>query len=126
MLRYFSGQHHPQQALAERVGFVAKTDATMTGFIAGHRTTRFDCDGELQWLLVAPAFRGGPTAALLLGELAAWFARYRAARVCVNVGLDNERARRFYARHGAVVLRDHWMIWEDITMLAAAGARLES
>jgi GNAT superfamily N-acetyltransferase len=126
MLRYFAGEHHPQQALASRVGFVAKAGETMTGFIAGHRTTRFDCDGELQWLLVAPTSRGGPTAGRLLGELAAWFAREGVTRVCVNVAIDNDRARRFYARYGAVELGEHWMVWQDITALAAADAPLES
>jgi GNAT superfamily N-acetyltransferase len=115
MLRYFAGEHHPQHALTARVGFVAEEEGAVTGFITGHRTTRFGCDGELQWLLVAPASRGGPTAARLLAELAMWFARKGVTRVCVNVEADNERARRFYARHGAVTLREHWMVWEDIT-----------
>ena len=120
MAAYFAGEHHPRHALAPRAGFVAEADGRMIGFVAGHLTTRFGCDGELQWLFVAPERRGRGAAELLLDGLAHWFAGQSAARVCVNVEPDNERARRFYARHGARALSDYWMVWPDI---AAARTR---
>lgn len=120
MRRYLSGEHHPQHALAQRVMFVAESGGSMAGYIAGHRTTRFGCEGELQWLLVAPAYRGGAAAARLLAELATWFATQGVSRVCVNVAPENEAARRFYARHGAVALSEHWMLWSDVAVAAKA------
>ena len=121
MRRYLAGKHHPQQALAPRVAFVAQAEATLAGYIAGHRTTRLGCAGELQWLLVAPAHRGGPVAAGLLAALAGWFVAQGAERVCVNVAPENDPARRFYARRGAVVLTEHWMVWPNVGAAAWHG-----
>jgi GNAT superfamily N-acetyltransferase len=120
MRRYLIGEHHPQRALPARAAFVALAEGALTGFIAGHLTTRFGCDGELQWLLVAPAWRGSAAAPGLLQVLAAWFAAQRAARICVNVALENVGARRFYARCGAVDLSEGWMVWPDISVSAPA------
>lgn len=50
----------------------------------------------------------------LLRCLARWFTEQQARKICVNVEPDNAPARAFYARHGAVVLRDYWMVWNDI------------
>ena len=66
MRLYLAGEHHPQHARSARVAFLAEFDGAAVGYIAGHLTTRFGCDGELQWLLVAPCHRGGPTATRLL------------------------------------------------------------
>jgi ribosomal protein S18 acetylase RimI-like enzyme len=111
---YLAGEHHPQHALAERVVYVAERSGAMIGFIAGHRTTRFGCDGELQWLFVLPEHRGSGAADRLLDELAAWFVGAGAHRVCVNVEPENERARRFYERRGAKPMSEHWMDWPEI------------
>ena len=126
MRRYLAGDHHPQQARASRTAFVAEAAGVLQGFVAGHLTARFDCDGEVQWLLVASAARGGPVAAALLGAMAAWFVAERAARVCVNVAAENLRARRFYARHGAVELSEHWMVWPDIAAAVGRQGRYEA
>ena len=112
MLPYLLGRHHPQQALGPRAMWMALDGDLPIGYIAGHLTRRFDCDGELQYLYVLPAHRGGVVAAGLLRQLARWFVEQGARRVCVDVG--NERAHRFYTRHGATELRKHWLVWEDI------------
>lgn len=122
MRRYLAGEHHPQQALAPRAAFVAEAAGALAGYVAGHRTTRFGCAGELQWLLVAPGHRGGPVAAGLLTALAAWFVAQGAERVCVNVAPENAAARRRYARCGAVALSEHWMVWPDVGGVLAARA----
>jgi GNAT superfamily N-acetyltransferase len=121
MRLYLAGEHHPRHALAPRVAFVAEEGGRVIGFIAGHLTTRFGCHGELQWLFVAPERRGGGAAARLLERLAAWLAAHGAARVCVNVEPENTPARRFYARHGAQGLDEHWMVWPDIGHDVRAG-----
>lgn len=115
MLRYLLGEHHPQQALGPRVMWIALDRDLPVGYIAGHLTRRFDCQGELQYLYVLPSHRGGQPAAGLLRQLARWFVEQGAHRVCVDVG--SERARRFYARHRAVELGKHWLVWEDVGIL---------
>jgi GNAT superfamily N-acetyltransferase len=115
MAAYFRGQHHPQHALLPRAGFVAIVDAAVIGYIAGHLTQRFDCQGELQYLYVAPAYRRSGVARNLFGRLAAWFGEQQALRVCVNVDEDSHGARPFYVSMSATDLCPHWMEWQDIT-----------
>src|SRR5882672_11537802 len=55
---YMSGEHNPQHALAPRTVIVAEIGGTIVGFIAGHLTRRYDCDGELEWINVLPGHRG--------------------------------------------------------------------
>jgi len=52
MEAYFNGQHHPQQALLPRAGYVALDGDQVIGYIAGHRTNRHGCQGEVQYLFV--------------------------------------------------------------------------
>src|ERR1700733_14801497 len=54
---YFTGDHHPQQALLPRIGYVAIDGSEMAGYIAGHLTERLGCDGEIKYMFVAPAYR---------------------------------------------------------------------
>jgi GNAT superfamily N-acetyltransferase len=120
MTAYFDGQYHPQHALLPRVIYVAFERGVLIGYIAGHVTRRFGCDGELEWLYVTPEWRRNGVASELLRRLALWFKQQRASRVCVNVAISNVVAHRFYARNGAVVLNQHWLVWDDIA--AASGA----
>jgi ribosomal protein S18 acetylase RimI-like enzyme len=114
MARYLAGEHHPQHALMPRVLYVALGGDAVVGYIAGHLTRRYGCDGELQWIYVIPEHRGSGVASELLCRLAAWFVEQKAARVCVDVTPTNTRARRFYTRHGAVTLKPYWLVWDDI------------
>ena len=112
MSRYLAGVHHPQQALPPRVMWIAARGQAPIGYVAGHLTRRFGCDGELQWIYVVPEHRRTGVASTLLRLLADWFVEQEARRVCVDVGDD--AARPFYRRHGAAELNRHWMVWEDI------------
>jgi ribosomal protein S18 acetylase RimI-like enzyme len=113
---YLNGEHSPQQALAERVAFVALDEDAVVGLVAGHRTKRFGCDGELEWIDVAKECRGQGIADGLMVTMMAWFGEHGALRVCVNVAPENAVAQRFYARHGAVPLHEYWMVWNDIRL----------
>lgn len=122
MLQYLMGLHHPRHALAPRAMWVAEAGSMPVGYVAGHLSRRFGCEGELQWIYVVPEHRGTAVASTLLRLLAAWFIEQGARRVCVDVGDD--AARPFYRRHGAEELGEHWMMWEDISALGSdASAR---
>lgn len=114
MAAYFQGAHHPQHALLPRVGFVAEERGRVVGYIAGHQTTRFDCDGEVQYLFVAPDHRQRGVASGLLRALAAWFQARGIARVCVDVDVSSPGAVPFYVHHGAVPINRFWYMWTDI------------
>lgn len=114
MARYLLGEHHPQFALAERVVLIAESEGKAVGYTGGHRTTRHDCEGELQYLYVVPTHRRSGVAGRMVGALARWFEGHGIRRVCVDVDPDNERARAFYSAHGAGELNSHWMVWQDL------------
>lgn len=116
---YLAGAHHPQHALAERAMWMAEAGGHAVGYVAGHLTRRFGCDGELQWIYVVPAWRRTGVASALLAHLAAWFVARGARRVGVDVGDD--AARPFYRRHGAEDLNRHWMVWPDVGAAVAPG-----
>jgi ribosomal protein S18 acetylase RimI-like enzyme len=115
---YFEGEHNPQLALPPRVGFVAMEGDTMVGFIAGHLTRRYSCDGEVQWIHVAPEGRRSGIASELLHLLAKWFVEQNALKVCVDVDPSNTAGLQFYKRHGAADLHPHWLYWNDIRTVA--------
>ena len=111
---YLDGELHPQHALIPRVSYVAFEGESLVGFIAGHLTRRYACEGELEWINAVPERRGTAVASELLRFLAAWFVEQKASRICVDVQPANTIARRFYTRHGAEKLNAHWMVWNDI------------
>jgi GNAT superfamily N-acetyltransferase len=111
---YLAKEHHPRQALRPRISYVALAGNALVGYIAGHLTRRYQCDGELQWINVIPKQRGTGVAAELLRRLAKWYVRQKARRVCVDVDPANTPARRFYAKHGAQTLSARWLVWPDI------------
>ena len=111
---YLDGTSHPQQALASRIIYVAVDGDSIVGFVAGHLTRRFACDGELRWIDVLAERRGQGIAQELLRHLAAWFVQHNALKICVDVQPPNTIARKFYMRAGAVALNPHWLVWHDI------------
>ena|SRR5689334_709384 len=113
--RYLAGIHNPQKALPQRVIFVAEIDGALAGFIAGQLTTRYDCEGEVQWLDVDPSLRRKKTGSTLVQVLAKWFIENHAYKVCVDPG--NEAARLFYFANGATDLNAHWMYWKNIKQI---------
>ena len=117
--RYLDRELHPQQALLPRVIYVALEGDSLVGFIAEHLTRRYACDGELEWINVIRERRGSVVASELLRLLAAWFAKQKASRICVDVDPASTTARRFYMRHGADNLNEHWLVWNDIKVVLA-------
>ncbi len=112
---YLRGEIGAQQALQGHAAvFVAVREGAVIGFIAGHRTKRFGCDGELEWIDVVAAHRRQGIAGQLIVALAGWFVEEKALRVCIDVKPTNTAARGLYAKFGAVDLKPNWMVWEDL------------
>ena len=115
---YLTAASNPQEALETRIILVAcDRNDEIIGFIAGHLTHRFDCDGELQWINVLPEYQRKGIATQLLLRLAKWFVGHQAFKVCVNVNADSPGAEEFYKRHQAETMNKYWMIWPDICIL---------
>ena len=148
MARYLDGHHHPQQALPPRTAFMAVSSGEVVGYIAGHATTRLlppsgseskgseskgsesrdsgtadsdpnACEGEVQYLYVAPGARRRGVASQLLRLLGKWFDDRGIRRVCVNADVDSPGATPFYVATRARFVNRHWYIWDDIRTLAS-------
>ncbi|MGH9613366.1 MAG: GNAT family N-acetyltransferase [Bryobacteraceae bacterium] len=117
--QYLACELHPQEALIPSTIYVALEGNSLVGFIAGHLTRRYACDGELEWINVIPERRGSGVSLQLLRLLAEWFAGQKALRICVDVDPANAAARRFYTRNGADKLNEHWLVWNDIGIVRA-------
>ena len=111
-----SSEHNPQRAAA-RVGVLSRRRRNIVGFIAGHLSRRYSCDGELQWIFVDPDRRGSGIASELVRLLAKWFVEQNAFKICVDVDPSNTTAHRLYKKLGAVSLNPHWLVWNDIRSL---------
>ncbi len=116
MAAYFNGSHHPQQARAPRLGYLALVDDAVIGYIAGHQTTRHGCAAEVQYLYVAPEYRRRGVATSLLRLMADWFADAGALKVCVCVDENSPAAIPFYQSTGAVAFKRLWYRWDDISV----------
>ncbi len=114
MALYLDGKHHPQKALASRIAYVAIASGSVVGYIGGHLTRRYACDGELQYLYVVPGHRRSGGATRLLRMLTHWFGEHAASRICVGVDEENVTARAFFSRYGAERLDLAFMVWPDI------------
>jgi GNAT superfamily N-acetyltransferase len=100
--QYLDCELHPRHALMPRVIYVALQGDSLVGFIAGHLTRRYACNGELQWINVIPARRRSGISSELLRRLGAWFTGQKASRVCVDVDPASTTGR---ASTPAVALR---------------------
>ena len=108
---YMIRQQNPQFALEPREVFVAVNEENeVVGMTAGHLSTRFHCEGEIQWLNVQADQRGRRIANKLLEALFAWFRQHNARKICINVKPSNDAARTVFARYGAEPMGPEWLI----------------
>ena len=111
---YLEGNVSAQHAVPGHAVFVADVEGEVVGFVAGHRTTRHKCQGELEWIDVVAAHRRRGIAGRMVVRLAEWFVQQQALRVCIDVKPENSVARGLYAKFGARPLNPYWMFWEDV------------
>ena len=77
------------------------------------------CEGEVQYLYVAPGARRRGVASQLLRLLGKWFDDRGIRRVCVNADVDSPGATPFYVATRARFVNRHWYIWDDIRSLSS-------
>lgn len=122
---YLGAAQPGETPLSDRAVFVAVEESAgetaIVGFVAGHQTRRYGCDGELQWINVIPERRGQGVAGLLLASMGEWFVSKSLLRICVDVEPKNLGARKLYSRFGAERLNNHWMVWNDARRMCDPG-----
>ena len=113
---YLTGTQHPQKAKPERTAYKIESNDEIVAYIAGHLSSRFDCEGELQSIYIRKQFQRQGLGAALLRKLFNWFFERRARKICVGIDPSNPY-RQFYFKHGATELNRHYLYWENIGML---------
>ena len=104
-----SAARNPHQHLA-----TASCAGKLAGFVIG--TVHDEDSRELDWLMVDPEFHGGGVASPLMRAGMAWLGEDRP--MWLNVVRHNERAIRFYRKHGFEIDPDaecphvmpHWIM----------------
>jgi len=109
---YFAGTS-PSSSRPERVVFLASEAGAAIGYIAGHHTTRFDLDCEIQSFYVLKEWQRKGVGETLLRHLATWMAGKGFTSACVGVAPENPY-RTFYQKHGAQIKNPHWFVWENL------------
>jgi GNAT superfamily N-acetyltransferase len=110
---YVRRLRYAQHAEEPRILFAATMNGEMVGFIAGHFSRRYETEGELQSIHVLKDFQGRGVGAELLRRLAAWFVAHQRRTICVGIDPASPY-KRFYEKHGARTINQHWLVWDDI------------
>ncbi|MBW4891254.1 GNAT family N-acetyltransferase [Mucilaginibacter sp. HMF5004] len=115
---YFDAQT-PASAKPERVVYKAVLNGHIIGYVAGHLTTRYEKDAEIQafYLLKEQQRKGYGTK--MLAHLLDWFKQFNVKSVCVGIDKDNPY-QQFYLKHGGEHINEHWIGWDDVVALEAA------
>ncbi len=91
-------------------------DNKIVGFIAGHLTTRYDKDAEIQNFYILKAYQRQGIGADLLKYLAAWLQQQQARSLCVGIEPTNPY-QQFYLKWGGRHLNAYWIVWDDLNLL---------
>ena len=112
---YMDGRR-PQSAKPQRIILISLVEGQYVGYLAGHLSTRFGMDAEIQSFYVLKDFqRRGLGSALLLSFLA-WLDNYQASGLCVGFHPKNPY-KAFYLKFGGTYINDHWIGWTDLEKL---------
>jgi GNAT superfamily N-acetyltransferase len=112
---YFRAES-PATSKRERIVFKAVDDVRIVGFIAGHLTTRYDMDAEIQNFYILKSYQRQGIGADLLKHLVAWLQQQQIQSLCVGIDPENPY-QQFYLKQGGRHLNPHWMVWDNLNLL---------
>jgi GNAT superfamily N-acetyltransferase len=110
------GGRSPQTSLPERIAFKALTGDQIVGYIAGHLTTRYNLDTEIQSFYVLKEYQRKGVGSALLMAFVNWLKKNNATTLCVGIARQNPY-QAFYLKHGGKYLNEHWIWWDDLAAL---------
>ncbi len=113
---YFNGQS-PQTSKSARVVLkMVNNDGKIIGYLAGHLTTRYELDAEIQSFYILKEMQNQNIGTNLLTEFVKWVIKMNAKSLCVGIKPEN-RYKAFYLKYGGQFLNEHWIYWDDTTQL---------
>lgn len=114
---YLTGASSPTAARPERIVFKACTGQRMVGFIAGHLTTRYGKEAEIQSFFVLLENQRAGLGGKLLLQFIDWARRQNVKSMCVGIAASN-KYKAFYLKNGGQYINPHWIYWDDMQALA--------
>jgi len=112
---YFKGTS-PQTSKRARIVYKAMSQDRIVGYLAGHLTTRFNLDAEIQSFYILKSHQRQGLGTTLLKQFAAWLQSNHATSLCVGIAPENQY-KAFYLKHKGQYINDHWIYWADINEL---------
>ena len=111
-MTYFKGQS-PQTSKPERLILKATDKGHIIGYIAGHLTTRYSLDAEIQSFYILKSYQRQGLGKRLFMEFVHWLGSKHATSLCVGIAPAN-KYKAFYLKNGGQYLNEHWIYWADI------------
>lgn len=112
---YFKGQS-PQTSKPQRLVLKAVIDGKIVGYLAGHQTTRFGLDAEIQSFYILKSEQNKKIGTNLLRSFVQWLIKMQANSLCVGIIPEN-KYQKFYLKYAGQYLNEHWIYWSDLTDL---------
>ncbi len=112
---YFAARS-PSSSLPERMVLKAVENDEIVGYIAGHRSTRYSLDSEIQSFYILKEYQRKGIGANLFLRFLEWLIPTGAKSLCVGIEPENHY-RAFYLKHGGKHLNPHWIYWDDLMAL---------
>ena len=118
---YLRGES-PSTSRPERTVLMAVAHGRVVGYLAGHLTTRFGLDAEIQSFYVLRECQRRGIGTALLARFARWLAANGARTLCVGIAPENPY-QAFYLKHGGEHLNPHWIVWKELSGVPVERAR---
>ena len=109
---YFQGLS-PQTSKPERLVLKAVVQNKLVGYIAGHLTSRYGMDAEIQSFYILRPYQRQGLGKNLLRSFAQWLVTKKAKSLCVGISPAN-KYKAFYFKNGGQYLNEHWIYWTDL------------
>lgn len=105
----------PSSSKPERIVLKAIIDHKIIGYLAGHLSTRYGKDAEIQSFYILKNHQRKGIGLALLTNFSKWLKTQNAQSVCVGIEPENPY-RAFYLKYGGQLLNPHWIYWDDLAL----------
>jgi GNAT superfamily N-acetyltransferase len=109
---YFKGES-PKSSKPGRLILKAEVNGKIVGYIAGHLTTRYERDAEIQSFYILKEYQRKGTGKKLFNRFVKWLLTQHAKSLCVGVAAEN-KYKEFYIKQGGQYLNPHWIYWDNL------------
>lgn len=109
---YFKGES-PKSSKPERLILKAEISEKIVGYIAGHLTTRYEKDAEIQSFYMLKEHHRNGIGKTLLNRFVQWALNQHAKSLCVGIAPEN-KYQAFYLKYGGQNLNPHWIYWDNL------------